>query len=173
MGYADYSSFRPWLRDEFAFRCVYCLKRETWSHVVGEFDLDHFCPQVVRPDLAVQYENLVYACCRCNALKGATTVDDPFAVLIAGRIRSQPDGSVEPLDRSARRIEQILDLNSPRMIQWRLRWMRIVALAETHDPELWRELTDVPKDLPDLSQLKPPEGNSRPDGINESWFAVR
>ncbi len=27
-GYSTYESFRPWLRDEFTFRCVYCLKRE-------------------------------------------------------------------------------------------------------------------------------------------------
>ncbi len=27
-GYASYESYRPWLRDEFAFRCVYCLTRE-------------------------------------------------------------------------------------------------------------------------------------------------
>ena len=28
-GYADYASYRPWLRDEFAFRCVYCLLRDS------------------------------------------------------------------------------------------------------------------------------------------------
>jgi hypothetical protein len=27
--YTSYEYYRPWLRDEFAFRCVYCLKRET------------------------------------------------------------------------------------------------------------------------------------------------
>ena len=43
-GYATYESFRPWLRDEFTFRCVYCLKRETWGQVTGEFELDHFQP---------------------------------------------------------------------------------------------------------------------------------
>jgi hypothetical protein len=29
-GYADYKHYKPWLRDEFSFRCVYCLCRETW-----------------------------------------------------------------------------------------------------------------------------------------------
>src|SRR5436309_202187 len=24
-GYTNYQSYKPWLRDEFAFRCVYCL----------------------------------------------------------------------------------------------------------------------------------------------------
>jgi hypothetical protein len=43
-GYAKYESYRPWLRDEFIFRCVYCLKREQWGHVTSEFDIDHFQP---------------------------------------------------------------------------------------------------------------------------------
>jgi len=24
-GYKDYTEYKPWLRDEFEFRCVYCL----------------------------------------------------------------------------------------------------------------------------------------------------
>ena len=37
IGYADYASFRPWLRDEFVFRCVFCLRRESWGQAFGEF----------------------------------------------------------------------------------------------------------------------------------------
>ena len=37
-GYAGYDSFRPWLRDEFSFCCVYCLVREQWGRVSGEFN---------------------------------------------------------------------------------------------------------------------------------------
>ena len=29
-GYANHAEFRQWLRDEFAFSCVYCLLREVW-----------------------------------------------------------------------------------------------------------------------------------------------
>lgn len=58
-GYADYESYRPWLRDEFTFRCVYCLKREQWGLVTGEFDIDHFEPQKLLPNLAADYGNLV------------------------------------------------------------------------------------------------------------------
>jgi hypothetical protein len=60
-GYASYESYRPWLRDEFIFRCVYCLKRETWGQVTGEFELDHFQPQSLAPHLSLDYFNLVYA----------------------------------------------------------------------------------------------------------------
>ncbi|MCU0704218.1 MAG: hypothetical protein MUF18_09615 [Fimbriiglobus sp.] len=60
VGYADYTSYRPWLRDEFAFRCVYCLRRETWGRVFGEFAVDHFLPVKHRPDLTTVYTNLLY-----------------------------------------------------------------------------------------------------------------
>lgn len=30
-GYASYEEYRPWLEDEFCFRCVYCLKRMVWA----------------------------------------------------------------------------------------------------------------------------------------------
>ena len=59
-GYATYKSYRPWLRDEFAFRCVFCLAREQWGRESGEFDLDHFAPQATDPDLATNYDNLLY-----------------------------------------------------------------------------------------------------------------
>lgn len=32
--YAGYESYRPWLRDEFAFRCVYRLMRDGLWHIV-------------------------------------------------------------------------------------------------------------------------------------------
>ena len=40
-GYADAASYSPWLRDEFSFRCVYCLKRETWTIRKGEFVVEN------------------------------------------------------------------------------------------------------------------------------------
>lgn len=44
-GYRLPDSYRPWLRDEFAFRCVYCLIREQWGRVTAEFDVDFFLPR--------------------------------------------------------------------------------------------------------------------------------
>ena len=35
-GYADCYQYHPWLRDEFSFRCVYCLSRERWGK--GHYD---------------------------------------------------------------------------------------------------------------------------------------
>ena len=52
-GYATYAAYRPWLRDEFTFRCVYCLAREQWGRVTGEFGVDHFQPQTTSPQQAL------------------------------------------------------------------------------------------------------------------------
>jgi hypothetical protein len=41
-----------------------------------------------------------------------------------------------------------------------------------NDESLYRELLRFPDDLPRLERLKPPSGNSRPSGINESWAAL-
>ncbi len=72
-GYATYSAYRPWLRDEFTFRYVYCLAREQWGRVSGEFGVDHFTPQAKSPDQALDYANLLYCCQSCNALKGSNS----------------------------------------------------------------------------------------------------
>lgn len=171
-GYASYDSYRPWLRDEFSFRCVYCLKREQWGQVTGEFDIDHFQPQRLRPELAVQYDNLVYACRRCNGVKQDEAVGDPFTSMTGSRIQTMPDGTIKGLDDDAIRLIDALDLNSPRIVEWRVTWLRIMELATERDPSLLKRLIGFPTDLPDLRRLRPPTGNARPAGIAESW-AVR
>jgi hypothetical protein len=91
-GYVSYESFRPWLRDEFTFRCVYCLKRESWGQVTGEFELDHFEPQSLAPLLTFDYLNLVYACRRCNSVKLDQQVADPLTLLSSDAVAILPDG---------------------------------------------------------------------------------
>jgi hypothetical protein len=73
-GYSNYRSFKPWLRDEFCFRCLYCLRRETWSSDADQsFSVDHLKPRVTHPHLVCDYANLLYACCGCNTLKQDVT----------------------------------------------------------------------------------------------------
>jgi hypothetical protein len=45
-GYKNYPEYKPWLRDEFEFRCVYCLQREMWSRDRDAgLSVDHIIPQ--------------------------------------------------------------------------------------------------------------------------------
>lgn len=171
-GYKTYRRYCPWLRDEFDFRCVYCLKRETWGQVTGEFELDHFEPQSVNAQRQLDYLNLVYACRRCNCVKLDQSVDDPSARLHSAAAQAQFDGSLHPQDLATRRLIRQLDLNSPRLKKWRLMWPRIVALAHERDADLYQQLIGFPNDLPDLSRLHPPQ-NHRREGLDECWFARR
>ena len=50
VGYKEYGSFRDWLRDEFTFRCVYCLHREQWCSRGATFHIDHFIPVTADPN---------------------------------------------------------------------------------------------------------------------------
>lgn len=170
--YAAYEYYRPWLRDEFVFRCVYCLKREAWGQVTSEFELDHFMPQSLIPWLKLDYRNLVYACRRCNAVKRNQRVADPFRLLRATLVTTLPDGSLQANNRETQRLIRQIDLNSPKLKSWRVMWMRIVVLAKDRDKELYHQLVGFPEDLPDLSKLRPPL-NTRKEGLEDCWFAQR
>jgi hypothetical protein len=172
-GYADYDSYRPWLRDEFAFRCVYCLIRETWGPFKGVYALDHFLPLAPRADLALEYDNLLYGCVSCNLSEGSLETPDPCAVLLDPEVKVSEDGGIHATTPQAQKLIDLLGLNRPALREFRELWIRIVRLAALDDQALLRRLLGYPSDLPDLSTLRPPEGNTRPDGIRQSHLARR
>lgn len=171
-GYADHASYGPWLRDEFTFRCVYCLEREVWARTVGKFAIDHFLPVSIRPDLELEYSNLLYSCTACNSLKGDRIVPDPTAHLLAATVTVDDDGVIRGTTRESRRIISRLQLDGPEATEFRKRLLAILRLAEAHDPDLFARLMGFPDDLPDLTKLKP-VSNARPEGVAESWHARR
>lgn len=171
-GYSDLQSYRPWLRDDFSFRCVYCLIREQWGKQFGEFDLEHFVPVSRSRESSLDYDNLLYACHPCNLRKGDRLVPDPTTQLVAPAIHVQLSGKLSGVTDEARRIIAVMCLNSPNLVRWRLTWMRIIDLCHQHDPELYQALMSYPADLPDLSRLQPPN-NTRPQGIRNSYYARR
>jgi hypothetical protein len=173
VGYLDYSSFRPWLRDEFGFRCVYCLRREQWEPHLGVFEIDHFDPVGQSPELRQVYPNSIYSCTTCNAAKGVQILPDPATVFLSTSLEMESDGRLSPRTHEARLLLRLLDLNDPMFVTWRMRMIRIVALAREHDTTLYRQLLAYPDDLPNLSSLRPPGGNLRPEGIAESHFERR
>lgn len=171
-GYQDYQSYRPFLRDDFAFRCVYCLLREQWGRVSGDFDLDHFVSQAQSPEGKTDYDNLLYCCHRCNLRKGRRCVPDASTSLTSANVQVQSDGRIVGLTDDAKQIINVLELNSPKMVRWRLVWIRNIELARDFYPEHYQDLMCYPDDLPDLSKSEPPS-NAKPEGIGESYFARR
>lgn len=171
-GWSDYARYRTWLRDEFCFRCAYCLIREQWVDMRRGYQIDHFVPQKLRPDLKADYDNLLYLCPSCNNLKRAALLPDPCSVTLSDCLCFHPNGTVEALNADGESIIEILELDDPRLVDYRRRKTGILASLAASDWRLFVEEMGFPQDLPDLTTDLPPR-NSRPEGIRQSWFSRR
>ena len=171
-GWKDYQKYRPWLRDEFCFRCVYCLEREKWRDPRRAWHIDHFQPQVNRPDLECVYSNLLYLCSGCNLCKRSRILPDPCEVNLAVCLEFKVDGSVEFLNDDGEEIVEVLELDDAALVDYRRRKIGALLTHAKHNPMLYKEEISFPDDLPDLSE-KPPKHNSLPEGVAQSWFELR
>lgn len=174
LGYLNYQSYKPWLRDEFQFRCVYCLWRERW-HSVGEdaFSVEHLQARAEAPNRICDYDNLVYACCRCNSVKSdARGVLNPCAQAYGQHLVIHPDGTIQGLTAEGRELIEICQLARPRITQARQRLLNLFRiLQESQDARaaaLLQHDFSFPSNLPMLSPYRPPGGNSRAGGIAQS-----
>ncbi len=179
-GYKSYRDYKPFLRDEFTFRCVYCLEREVWyPNRDGSFSADHFVPKVIDPSLDTDYENLVYACLRCNAFKQAQVLLlNPARVAFADHFCVKEDGHIEALSLEAQDLIDLLDLNHAPALEVREETLRVLQLKQKYPTDYLVHTIFVgrfgyPSDLPDLRRLEPPGGNARPEGIKKSYWEQR
>jgi hypothetical protein len=166
-GYLDYQNFKPWLRDEFTFRCVYCLERERWyPNRAAAFSVDHVIPQISAPKRRCDYKNLVYACLRCNSNKREVRLPDPTRVPFGMCLSIDDNGILSALNADGADLIDLLHLNHSPAIDTRKKYIRIIKLksdfpqnAEVH--ELFLDAFGYPDELPNLRALRPPRG-SRP-----------
>lgn len=171
-GYSTYESYRPWLEDEFSFRCIYCLNRKVWSPT-NIWAIDHLISQDEAPELECEYDNLVFACQFCNQQKLSNRVPDPCRVAYGDCLRVESNGTVTALNRHGRKLVSVIRLNHPRFVAERLKTMKVLKVLAKHAPQLFQQMMGFPEELPDLSTLKPPQGNHRPAGVLESCLAQR
>jgi hypothetical protein len=108
-----------------------------------------------------------------NSAKGALEIHDPLQFMVAGAVVVLEDGSIHGRTAEARRLIDKLGLDDPDYVRFRRNWITTIRLAEQYEPDFHRELMAYLDDLPDLSSLRPPGGNSRPEGIAQSHFARR
>lgn len=167
-GYRNYRDYKPWLRDEFIFRCVYCLEREMWyPDRTASFSIDHIVPQSVDPVRICDYDNLVYACTRCNAAKqDVDSVLDPTRTALGEHIRSGNDGVIQALTPEGQDMIDLLHLDKAPALAVRKDILDLLALKQeypqhTRIHQMFVEKFGYPEELPDLSALRPPAGNSR------------
>lgn len=74
-----YQKYKPYLREDFHYRCVYCTIHENEYGGPRGFTVEHFRPKSLFPHLAVDYQNLLYGCNVCNPYKlNDWPSDDPL-----------------------------------------------------------------------------------------------
>jgi uncharacterized protein (TIGR02646 family) len=126
----DYRLFRLAVREDFHETCAYCLLSERWAAGVENFELDHFRPRAVFPQLLLNYYNLYWSCHVCNRIKhalwpspalqqrGITFVDlcvDNFD----DHFLEDPSGRWLPRTPSAEYTIDVLRLNRPHLVTLR------------------------------------------------------
>lgn len=69
--YASYTSFKPYIREDFNKRCGYCDGLDLFHGGVRGYQIDHFKPHSIKKFnyLKEEYSNLVYSCPFCNRAK--------------------------------------------------------------------------------------------------------
>lgn len=171
-GYVDYRSFKEWLRDEFCFMCAYCLCRELWYPSPADaFSVDHASPQSADESGVNDYDNVVYACTRCNARKQhAKGLPDPCSTAFGTLLTVNADGTIASNHRDGLRMIRILKLDESRLVEYR---SRMLTLFEERSAKTRPRWFGFPDDLPDLRLLRPPRGNSRESAVNDCWFMRR
>lgn len=170
VGYSDYESYREWLRDEFCFRCVFCLRREQWWPGGSSFHIDHFVPQAINPNLKCEYDNLLYVCATCNSKKSDLDVPNPCEFALGECVVVLPDGKIESRNETGELLIDLLRLDDhPLTMYRRLLLETLRALLSSGHLATYAEWMRYPDNLPDLGSKKPPN-NSRPEGISQSAF---
>jgi hypothetical protein len=183
-GYANYEEYKPWLRDEFTFRCVYCLERELWyPDRDASFSADHVEPQKAAPLRVCDYTNLVYACTRCNSCKRQFRVIDRTVVAFGKHLHVEQTGLVRAVEvggkpsRDGEFLIRLLHLNeNPALAERRFR-LEILALKKEHPTDdrvnrLFLQSFAYPlqEDMPDLRLLRPPAGNAQADNVRTCYY---
>jgi hypothetical protein len=171
LGYSKYGQYRNWLRDEFAFRCVYCLRRETWLTLHRDYQIDHFLPKSAHRDVERDYDNLVYACSNCNGTKSAKYLPSPESVAYGDCLRVDENGVIHALDKRGvgAAVIEALRLDAPEYTHMRRRILETVAEARPGSKTL-KWCLGYPDDLPNLADEKEPKHNKRLSGIHDSHY---
>jgi HNH endonuclease len=171
-GYKDFHAYRPWLDDEFTFRCVYCLKRQKWART-DVWSVDHLIPQSIAPERECEYDNLVLTCQWCNNRKLADLVPDPVAIAYGNCLQVDDDsGRVRPINDDGIILERVLKLNHQDQVLTRRDNIRNLKIMARCAPAVWKQMMGFPEELPNLRRKSPPR-NTRPEGIEECYYEKR
>jgi hypothetical protein len=111
--------------------CAYCLLKELFCGGPDNYEIDHFRPQSLFPELRENFYNLYYSCHVCNRTKHDKWPPETHESRGCGFVNlclddfdnhfhEGPDGSWEPLTTSAKYTIDQLRLNRPQLKTIRL-----------------------------------------------------
>lgn len=69
--YQRYQTYKRWLREEFDYSCCFCDLWESEKGGSHVFAVEHYRPKKRFPKRKTDYNNLLYACPRCNVYKSS------------------------------------------------------------------------------------------------------
>lgn len=65
----DYKRYKDFLEKDFKERCGYTCCQQEWFGGKRNFQIDHFKPKSIYPELETKYSNLIYSCSYVNRAK--------------------------------------------------------------------------------------------------------
>ena len=158
-----YEVYRPCLRWEFGFTCAFCLLHEVQIAPEGasgsrRFSIEHLELKKDRDDLVNRYDNVVYACSRCNDARRiwARQAEDGRRLLDPCRDAwashfVMDDNEIRGVTEHGTYTEQAYDLNDPVKTGLRADLYDAVdeALEVLDQAPAW--IDELMTDLPDLA----------------------
>jgi len=119
--YANYISFKPYLRKDFNQRCGYCDDLDFYSGGTRGFHIDHFRPRSIKQFevLKQTYSNLIYSCSYCNGAKSNKWIDncgfiDPTEIEYDSHLHRNSNGKIEYKTKQGQYIYENLKLGLKR-----------------------------------------------------------
>ncbi len=145
----DYRQYKPHLREDFLYACVYCTIHENEFGGPRNFDVEHFRPKSKFEALVTVYTNLLYACGVCNSFKkddwpSNDPVNDGKGYLdpcehdYDNHFIQTDDFQIQGLSKVAQYIIERLHLNRPQLQKLRQRRRREEELYHK-SMQLYRE----------------------------------
>ena len=176
-GYSRYASYKDWLRDEFGFRCVYCLTREKWCPTGHrDFAVEHIAPKVSNKKMSTVYENLAYSCHLCNSLKGTKLTINPRVNPFGNHLAVNPDGTINGTTPQGRKMILLLGLDDPERNALRKRYIDIYNAFQNPSLntsqfviDLYNDVFGYPVPMPDL-KAKNPLGLKNKKSVNRCCY---
>ena len=133
-----YSDYKPFLREEFEKKCVYCRMPDTMKDY-EMYGVDHYRPKSVFSELLTTYTNLFYCCNPCNRRKReywptrgkvkTHFVPNPCDHEMFAHLRFAGE-KVQARTTAGAVAYDLLDLDDPKVVEYRRFILDALALYE-------------------------------------------